>query len=634
MICPTCGNIVDDNSKFCGNCGNKFTNMQNSSEVNEMDAIASFLSEMEGTSAHTSQTMQSETIIEQTEAVHQDTQDRLFLDDDDEEDEISDETAINNFFNNLDSLEEDAPMDLKVGYVPEQTQARKIAPVFEEIPEEEIFEELPATEDIKETNNYDDIDDYSDIVMGDTKPVFEAPVEQSVQPAEPVAEENNIIQPVVEDTKVEEQAMQQNMETAVPFPVVEENNLPNQETEAFSNEPQFFIDERPDSEQTFSETNGIEEFNINPETDGNTPYLDSFLQRPNFNVGFDTPEVNDFYPNTPQQNSVPIQEIPVVQQVPIMQQPQVVQQIPVMQQSMQQPVQQPMNNIPPMTQQIQQPQSQPPVEKKKSNVGLIVILCIVGALLVGMITTAFIFKDKIIEIFDKDTSSNIETVIPDNNDDNNTDDDNGVGFIPPVDDETTEDGDNTNNDETTDNTDDNNADDNIETPVVTNKPDWEIKENSSLNNPLIVGDATNVNRYLDDTKKYESLLLKLSKIYRGEDSLNIAKNYEGNSTIRFEKPAEGIEYVVVEYEVYIPKETNTEATLANLPIQVRGLSTDGVIYNNNSYIISTWCIEDGGSTSSDKIVKCQEIFQMPIGCTDYYLVFGTQGQNPATYKGE
>ena len=142
MICPVCGNIAEDNAKFCGNCGTNFNNIQSATQLNtEEDAVASFLSEM---GENPAQQTVSDKITEQTEAVFQETQDRLFLDDDDEEEAMSDEAIVSKFFDNLDSIEEDAPMELSSEYKPEETQSKKIAPVFEEIPDEPI--ELPVEE--------------------------------------------------------------------------------------------------------------------------------------------------------------------------------------------------------------------------------------------------------------------------------------------------------------------------------------------------------------------------------------------------------------------------------------------------------------------------------------------------------
>ena len=622
MICPVCGNIAEDNAKFCGNCGTNFSNIQSAPKTNiEEDAVASFLSEMEENSA---QSIVSENITEQTDAVYQETQDRLFLDDDDEEEAMSDEAIVNKFFDNLDSLEEDAPMDLSSEYKPEETQSKKIAPVFEEIPDEPI--ELPA-EESEETNNAntESFDDYSDIVMGDDKPAF-VPVPE-IPAQEPVQE-----QPIIEKSTVEESVAPITEQT-----VLQEQPIPETLENIDDNEPHILIDERPDNEQNVEEFSAISEYNVNPVTDGQTPYLDSFLQKPNFNVGFDAPNMD----NVPQQNFVPnLQETQVQNTNFALEQSHAIPVVPVapIQQPSTEQIQNTTGILPTQSMPNQQPQmpiSESPTIKppKKKKTGLIIGLCVIGVLLIGIVVSAFLLKDTISSLFNPDIQ--IETPIEDNreeNKDNNDKNDSGNQFIPGGE-ETGDNGDEGTTDETTDNN------ETTEPPVTepttpVNKPDWELKETSSLENPLIVGDATSINRYIDDIKVYETLNLKLSKIYRGEESLNIAKQYEDGSTVRFEKPQEGIEYVVIEYEIYVPMESKTTGTLTNLPIEIRGLTTNGVIHNNKSYIISTWCVNDGGTAGADMVVKCQEIFQMPVGCTDYYIVFGTQGQNPATYKGE
>lgn len=629
MICPVCGNIAEDNAKFCGNCGTNFNNIQSATQLNtEEDAVASFLSEM---GENPAQQTVFDKITEQTEAVFQETQDRLFLDDDDEEEAMSDEAIVSKFFDNLDSIEEDAPMELSSEYKPEETQSKKIAPVFEEIPDEPI--ELPVEEMTMENTNEveNSFDDYSDIVMGDNKPDF-----NPVTPVIPVAQESIEEPQAIETSNVEENFV-------VPAPEITETNEKIEEPhleapEEFSdNEPHILIDERPDNEQNVENFSAISEYNINPETDGQTPYLDSFLQKPNFNVGFDAPDLN----NVPQSelgiNNIPMQNnnfgaettntVPVQPTTPV---------VPVQQFNAEPNAQaiystnaQPMQEIPMQQLPVQETQANKPPKKKKT--GLIITLCVIGVLLVGIVASVFLLKDTIVSLFNPDIQ--IELPVDDNKDEtddnknesNNNEDDNNM-FIPGGNE--TDNNDETEGNETTEPTEPS------DTTTPSNNPNWELKENSSLESPLIVGDATIVNRYIDDIKVYETLNLKLSKIYRGEESLNIAKQYEDGSTVRFEKPQDGIEYVVVEYEIYIPAESKTNGTLTNLPIEVRGLTTNGVIHNNKSYIISTWCVNDGGTTGADTIVKCQEIFQMPVGCNDYYIVFGTQGQNTATYKGE
>lgn len=615
MFCPVCGNQVENNTKFCGNCGNKFEAepiLAQAPEQDEADAIASFLSEMDNLGNNSVAPVSEEPVFnDNTEVVHQDTENRLFLDDDDEEDSISDEAIVSQFFDNLDTLDTDETMKLTSEYRAEDNNVRKIAPVFEEIPEEEVLPDPePEIPDVP-TNFIED--DYSDIVMGDEKPTLPPPV----PPVPPVSEElpiKNIaeVEPVAENTETSKEVATEETVAVLPTEL---------ESCEIEEEPHILIDERPDFEQIVPENNiGDYNVNVNSPDASYTPYLDSFVSKPNFNVDFETPaepiftqpvESNVMQGNAliqPEVSTAPafnnasmLQESPA--QIPM--QPQFV---PPVQQSTPMP---PVPIAPPMQQETVPTQEQPAqnfAQPKKKNTGLIVTLTIVGVLLIGIVASGIMLKDTIAGWFDGTPS--IETPIVTNPSTNETESNETTTPNKPEDTKPT-------------------------TPEkVDNNPNWEIKENSGLDMPLVTGDATLVSKYLDDTRTYENLHVKLSNIIRGDDALAIAQEYEGQTTVRFEKPVEGVEYVVVEYQVYVPFDLNTNSTTTNLPIEVRGLNTNGVVHNNVSYIISTWCIADGENSSAGSLVTCREIFQMPVGCNNYYIVFGTQGQTTAVFKGE
>lgn len=613
MFCPVCGNQVENNTKFCGNCGNKFEAepvLAQAPEQDEADAIASFLSEMDNLGKHDDVAPVSEEPVfnDNTDFVHQNTENRLFLDDDDEEDAVSDEAIVSQFFDNLDTLDTDETMKLTSEYKAEENNTRKIAPVFEEIPDEVVLPD-PEPEIVDTSMSFIDDDDYSDIVMGDEKPIAPPPMPPKPPvepiPEEPVVEEIPEIEPVAEELKPVEEPTE---EPVAILPV----ELESCEIEE---EPHILIDERPDLEQLVPENNiGDYNVNVNSPDASYTPYLDSFVSKPNFNVDFETPAEPIFA--QPMQNSVipegtnhqpEVSAVPIFNDAPAFQEPpvQIPQQqpfVPPMQQNMVTPPVQP--ETVPMQEQPVQNFTQP---KKKKNTGLIVTLSIVGVLLIGIVVSGIMLKDTIMGWFDGTPSIEVPVVT-----DPSTDTESNETTTPsePEDTKPT-------------------------TPEkIDHNPNWEIKENSGLDMPLITGDATLVSKYLDDTRTYENLQVKLSNIVRGDEALTIAQEYEGQTTVRFEKPADGVEYVVVEYQVYVPFDLNTNSTTTNLPIEVRGLNTNGVVYNNVSYIISTWCIADGENSSAGSLVTCREIFQMPVGCNNYYIVFGTQGQTTAVFKGE
>lgn len=627
MFCPVCGNLMEDNTKFCGNCGTKIDNniMPNSGN-NDNAVVDDFLKAMEG--------QQTTTIEENTEAVFQDTKERLFLDDEDDC-IIEDEEIVEKFFNNLETLEEDTPMDLSKEYNPEQTYTPQIAPVFEEIPDFEPQGTLNANVDTEEDNfNKDSDDDYSNIIMGD----LAASIPQQFIPDQP--SQQPMKNPIVEETiPQQDNASYIPQEETSVAPILQNSNVSeatNNLTEQSTEEPHILIDECPNCEHT-PEMSQYVGYDININADrpmaSQTPYLDSFLQHPNVNVDFEQPALQFDQDNgVAQQNFNATQELPP-QQVP--HQGLDHQQMPMSTMPPVPPVH-PMHPTMPMQNQKPMPEQEMPSQQlqqipaeattgetnkpKKKKTGLIIGLSIAGILLVGLIIAGILLGGQLLNAFKDKVDDGIMDVptITTPVEDNETTETRPIETEPTTPEDTTSP-----------------TEPEATVPTQSNNPNWDIVEESSIENPLLTGKATNIARYLDDTKTYELLQMKVTNFYRGSDAERIANEYEERTSIRFEKPQEDLsEYVVVEYQVYVPNDVRTSNTTVNLPMEVRGKESTGVVFNNTPYVIFNWCIETGGTTGAGNIVTCREIFQMPIGCTEYYLVFGTQGESVAIYRGE
>ena len=615
MLCPVCGKQNENGAKFCNNCGNRLEAQTPSATPvqDNTDAVASFSNDLDGFGSN------GEITIDNTEHVYRNTENRLFLDDDDEEYTISDEAIVSQFFDNLDSLEEDESMGLTTEFRPETNGLRKAAPVFEEIPEEEPPE--PTLEQEETTTSYDD---YSDIVVGGRLPTPKGSVEK------PTIETN---------------------EPTIPEPSI--LDLFSDELESVEEDvPHILIDERPEFEQQEVPNAGDYNVNINSQNASYTPYLDSFVQKPSVNVDFDAPQAtgqnnNSGLSHTPPQQystSTPYtynsqQQYNTQRQCQSNSNPQ--QHIP--QQNNPMPSATPTQYNPTNTQQYRTTQNtqqtykttpaKTPTQSKKKKTGLIATLVVIGILVIGIATTGFLMRDTISGWFKP-----VDTPV----DNPSTSDIPNISEPPIVEPPVTSEPDTSEPDVSEPDTSEPDVSESDTSepdipdvpPIIDNNPNWELKNNSALDAPLIAGEATLVSKYIDDLKTYENLQVKVSGIIRGDDALAIAQNYENQTTVRFEKPATGIEYVVIEYQVYIPVELETRSTTANLPIEIRGLNTNGVVHNNVSYIISTWCIEDAENSSAGSLVTCREIFQMPIDCSNYYIVFGTQGQTTAVYRGE
>lgn len=572
MNCPQCGTPITDNTKFCGQCGFNVADAQSNDTPNFSEQSSdALLAEMFPTITEPQPTALSE----KTDKIEQNDTDRLFLDDDEE----SEEDNSNEFFSNLVSLNENDNM------IPDNTgeffapsYERKITPVFEEVPDLDLINNQNSSNATNQ--NFEELesdeDDYSDIVMGDVQtPTYTSQTLENTSSDTSNAEESN--QLATETEILTENTVADNLSEAESFSHTEDsNNIANMQEQQnvqtdISSEPVLFIDN-----SQYPENNIVGEYNVNVNEENQTPFLDKFIPHQNANVNFEIPanmesEHQDTADTIPEQtinqnmDAVPAFQAPDTQ-------PAVVEQQAVV-------------NIPNKE------------KKKKSKTPLIITLSVIGVLIIGIIASAFLFKDQIVSLFNP---QNEQTEITDVN---------------------------KNDKEYVDNE---NTDKNITTD---NNPNWELIS-STIESPIIVGQASKVSKYIDDTKTYSEVHMNLTKIHRGENALTLAKKYEENSNVVFEVPQQGVEYVVVEYDVYIPKELSTNGTTANIPLEVRGLSTNGIVFNNSSYIVSTWCINKGENSTSGQKVTCMDIFQMPIGCTDYYLVFGTNGYTTATYKGQ
>lgn len=651
MFCPVCGNKVEDNVRFCSNCGNEFKRETQEQDVpivlpDDEKTINAFLEELDNA------TSSNKIINDNTEEIHQDNAERLFLDDSEDDDDLENEEKLNAFFNNLESIEAGEDLTATTDYVAESE--RKIAPILEDVPDiPETLPEIPLLESVEE-DLFDD--DYSDIVIGNAPPVPTLSQTEMLAPApamptvaveeDPVTENNAFIQAsntqaTAEPSNSESIDFNPEAQTAIDaFVATETTTKTSDETQPLSveGEPHILIDERPEVEQN-SSPNNFENISIdiNSVATSPTPFLDSFISRPDVNVDFENPfekatEASDKTAMPNQKVDVPpvasptsademqaeLNAVPCTEQETHTIVPATLEevrpdnqcesednQLNVTETTNNAFAQQvPNNGITEMPAPVADVQTNAPQEHAllseenttASNVlsqsqehqptkkNHLVIGIFIGLATMLLVCICALVGGLLINEYNAETTANPSHT------------------------------------------------ENV--AQTENAPDWEIKNTSSIEAPLIIGDSAQVSRYIDDTKCYSNVLMKFTKVIRGKDALSIVNEYENSSTIVFEEPNEGIEYVIVEYQVYIPSEAGSKNTTANLPIEIRGSASSYVTFSDKAYAISTWCVNDGCGASSGSLVTCQEIFQLPIGCSDYYVVFGGNAETTATFKGE
>ena len=160
---------------------------------------------------------------------------------------------------------------------------------------------------------------------------------------------------------------------------------------------------------------------------------------------------------------------------------------------------------------------------------------------------------------------------------------------------------------------------------------------STLENPLQLGEWGIASKYNTNTSSDQNVNVRVSNIIRGEEAKKMAQEYMNSdySIYKYEKPEAYQEWVVIEYDVdfadtYVPGELGASP---NVNGDVTGPDGSSVKYNGITYINSV--IEIGSrdyiqtKTGSGKLLT-----QLPVGCTDYIIEFGTYDGTKAYFKGQ
>lgn len=155
---------------------------------------------------------------------------------------------------------------------------------------------------------------------------------------------------------------------------------------------------------------------------------------------------------------------------------------------------------------------------------------------------------------------------------------------------------------------------------------------SSKTNPLSIGNYGVA--YQRTSKTNIDVPVKVTNVTRGNSAKKMVKQYcdSGVSIYRYDEPKEGMEWAVIDYTVDLTNvPATTEGKKVSLDSKITGTGDNTSIkYNNNIYIVST--INMSTKYSKETIAHGKFAAQLPIGCTDYLIVLGTQDKQ-AFFKG-
>ena len=268
--------------------------------------------------------------------------------------------------------------------------------------------------------------------------------------------------------------------------------------------------------------------------------------------------------------------------------------------------------------------------KKKSNTGLIVTIVILAIIIVVLIGAGVFFLTRnAVEDFAKNGLNDVEAIIDEGEE--FVQDVEEEGFLNAIEDNYTSNGNNTLGTNTVaENTTDPSA-------SQTNEGANNSARESSLENPLQVGEWGIASKYNTETSSDQNVNVRVTNIIRGNEAKEMAKEYMSRdySIYKYEEPEAYLEWVVIEYDVdfadtYVPGELGASP---NVEADITGPDGSSVKYNGITYITST--IEIGSrdyiktKTGSGKILT-----QIPIGCTDYIIQFGRYNGTTAYFQGK
>lgn len=268
--------------------------------------------------------------------------------------------------------------------------------------------------------------------------------------------------------------------------------------------------------------------------------------------------------------------------------------------------------------------------KKKSNTGLIVTIVILAIIIVVLIGAGVFFLTRnAVEDFAKNGLNDVEAIIDEGEE--FVQDVEEEGFLNAIEDNYTSNGNNTLGTNT--------VAENTTSPSAsqTNEEANNSARESSLENPLQVGEWGIASKYNTETSSDQNVNVRVTNIIRGDEAKEMAKEYMSRdySIYKYEDPEAYLEWVVIEYDVdfadtYVPGELGASP---NVEADITGPDGSSVKYNGITYITST--IEIGSrdyikaKTGSGKILT-----QIPIGCTDYIIQFGRYKGTTAYFQGQ
>lgn len=174
------------------------------------------------------------------------------------------------------------------------------------------------------------------------------------------------------------------------------------------------------------------------------------------------------------------------------------------------------------------------------------------------------------------------------------------------------------------------------TTTTTEKTTVIDAKTSSEKQPISSGTWGIASKYSTESKEYEDVYVKTTKTIRGEEAKKAVQEFTDKSSFyKYQDPKEGLEWVVVDYDMDFANFTKSKYGVEpSLSVSITGLDGGSVKYKGVTYFMIMTTNIGSSSYIQTQTGKNRVAFQMPIGCSDYVMKFGSSSGSMAYIKGE
>ena len=145
-------------------------------------------------------------------------------------------------------------------------------------------------------------------------------------------------------------------------------------------------------------------------------------------------------------------------------------------------------------------------------------------------------------------------------------------------------------------------------------------------------------KYLDESyTDYIEVPVRVTKVSRGDKIIDDVKSLLADHRYKYTEPKSSqLEWAIVEYEVDLTdvKFGGSLGTTIKIDSSVKGTDGGSVKHDGITYILTTLDVSKSDYVKEPGVYSGKFITQLPKGCTDYLIKFGSYGKTESYFKGE